>query len=95
MFRKMRPLPFLRVTLILAAAFLLGRTAAQVTSFVTASHSDQIHSSAEGNWGLGFQEEGQPPVGNATVDELAREAGISKGAFYRFYPVLPLSDGDE
>ena len=70
MFRKMRPLPFLRVTLILAAAFLLGRTAAQVTSFVTASHSDQIHSSAEGNWGLGFQEEGQPPVGNATVDEL-------------------------
>ena len=72
MFRKMRPLPFLRVTLILAAAFLLGRTAAQVTSFVTASHSDQIHSSAEGNWGLGFQEEGQPPVGNATVDELAQ-----------------------
>ena len=23
---------------------------------------------------------------HATVDELAREAGISKGAFYRFYP---------
>ena len=72
MLRKMRPLPFLRVTLLLVAAFLLGCTAAQVSSFVAASHSSRLHSSAEGNWGLGFQDEGQPPVGNATVDELAQ-----------------------
>ena len=72
MSRKIKPLPCLRVTLLLAAAFLLGRTAAQVTSFVSSSHSDRIQSSAEGNWGLGFQEEGQPPVGNATSQELAQ-----------------------
>lgn len=24
------------------------------------------------NWGLGFQREGEPPTGNATVDELKR-----------------------
>ena len=28
--------------------------------------------SAEGNWGLSFQEEGMPPVGNATMDYLAK-----------------------
>ena len=26
--------------------------------------------SAEGNWGLSFQQEGKPPVANATADEL-------------------------
>ena len=72
MSRKIKLFPCLRVTLLLAAAFLLGRAAAQVTSSVAASHSGQIQSSAEGNWGLGFQEEGQPPVGNATSQELAQ-----------------------
>ena len=32
---------------------------------------------SEGNWGLSFQEEGKTPVGNATVEELAKY-----GAFY-------------
>ncbi|HJA42790.1 MAG TPA: polysaccharide deacetylase family protein [Candidatus Dorea stercoravium] len=72
MSRKIKLFPCLRVTLLLAAAFLLGRAAAQVTSSVAASHSGQIQSSAEGNWGLGFQEEGRPPVGNATSQELAQ-----------------------
>ena len=33
---------------------------------------DAVETSAEGNWGLSFQEEGQPPVANATFEELAR-----------------------
>lgn len=33
---------------------------------------DAVETSAEGNWGLSFQEEGQPPVANATFEELAQ-----------------------
>ncbi len=29
-----------------------------------------VPASADGNWGLSFQQEGQPPVGNATSDYL-------------------------
>ncbi len=35
------------------------------------STNARIRSSAEGNWGLSFQEDGKPPVGNATFAELA------------------------
>lgn len=31
-----------------------------------------IQSAADGNWGLSFQEEGKPPVANATFEELAK-----------------------
>ncbi len=37
------------------------------------SHADAsqtVPASAEGNWGLSFQQEGKPPVGNATADYL-------------------------
>lgn len=34
-------------------------------------HMEAVETSAEGNWGLSFQEEGQPPVANATYKELA------------------------
>ena len=37
------------------------------------SHADvsqTVPASAEGNWGLSFQQEGKPPVGNATADYL-------------------------
>ena len=36
----------------------------------TFSSKDQTIHFTEGNWGLGFGQEGQPPTGNATVDEL-------------------------
>ena len=38
------------------------------------AHTDSgaVAVSAEGNWGLSFQEEGQPPVANATFEELAQ-----------------------
>lgn len=35
-------------------------------------NAEAVETSAEGNWGLSFQEEGQPPVANATFEELAQ-----------------------
>ena len=32
----------------------------------------EVSAGAEGNWGLSFQENGQLPIGNATIEELAR-----------------------
>ena len=36
------------------------------------ANSGPVAASAEGNWGLSFQEDGQPPVANATFEELAQ-----------------------
>lgn len=36
------------------------------------SGSTVLRDAAEGNWGLSFQEEGKPPVANATFEELAK-----------------------
>lgn len=38
------------------------------------AHADtgSVAASADGNWGLSFQEDGQPPVANATFEELAQ-----------------------
>ncbi len=33
-------------------------------------HHRAVETAAEGNWGLSFQQEGQPPVANATMDYL-------------------------
>ena len=62
------------VSLFLAAAYLLGAAAGIADS----SRDREKHSagvpaapaSAEGNWGLSFQEEGETPVGNATFEYL-------------------------
>lgn len=55
------------VTLLFAAAFLCGQlTAKTIHSKETAA----IETSADGNWGLSFPEEGKTPTGNATIDEL-------------------------
>lgn len=72
---------FLRIsklTLLFMAAFLAGHFAARLhehftqgTSLKTISQTHVIDFS-EGNWGLSFQEEGQPPVANATAQELAQ-----------------------
>ena len=35
-------------------------------------NAEAVETSAEGNWGLSFQEEEQPPVANATFEELAQ-----------------------
>ena len=66
------------ILLILAAAYLLGASAdiapetlSQVNKADPASAA-AVPASAEGNWGLSFQEEGKTPVGNATFEELAK-----------------------
>ena len=36
------------------------------------TQTEAVPASAEGNWGLSFQEDGRTPVGNATMEELAK-----------------------
>ena len=55
------------VLVIFAAAFFAGRMAARTEKMLGTSPA-----SAEGNWGLSFQQEGEKPVGNATYEELAQ-----------------------
>lgn len=67
--------------LLLAAAFFAGRTAARLCSYTSGSLTEMtsgltsggnVFEFSEGNWGLSFQEDGQTPVGNATIAELAQ-----------------------
>ena len=52
-------------------SFFLGYQIAKITDKITAKTTDTaISASADGNWGLSFQTEGQPPVANATADYL-------------------------
>lgn len=56
-----------RLALLFAAAFLAGRAAGRAQDYFA---PQAVATSAEGNWGLSFQDEGQPPVANATAEEL-------------------------
>lgn len=66
------------ILLILAAAYLLGTSAGIAAEKLSQDNKADPASaaavpvSAEGNWGLSFQEEGKTPVGNATFEELAK-----------------------
>lgn len=69
----------LSILFLFSLAFLVGHFAGFINTYFF-SVPDQaaitptdarIHSSAEGNWGLSFQEDGKTPVGNATMTELA------------------------
>ncbi len=55
----------LAVALLFCLSFLCGRLLGAVTSPKAAP------ASADGNWGLSFQQEGKPPIGNATADYLS------------------------
>ena len=52
-----------------AAAFLTGHLLARGVATLETTASPP---SASENWGLGFSEEGKPPTGNATVEELKK-----------------------
>lgn len=54
----------LAVGLLFTLSFLCGRWLGYATK------KDAVTASADGNWGLSFQQEGQPPVANATADYL-------------------------
>lgn len=55
------------VIMLFIAAFFVGRLGAKMTA-----GRQTATVSAEGNWGLSFQQEGEPPVANATYEELAK-----------------------
>ena len=55
----------LKIFLLFLCAFMAGRMGAMFTS-----HQKAVTAAADGNWGLSFQQEGQPPVANATMDYL-------------------------
>lgn len=69
MLKKWKCKTSLGVLLLLALSFLLGNGVALVGEFVA---SREVAASAEGNWGLGFQQDGAPPVGNVSSEELAK-----------------------
>ncbi len=58
-----------KLLFLFAAAFALGHGAGKVQDHFK---PEAVMTSAEGNWGLSFQEEGQPPVANATAEELKK-----------------------
>ena len=58
----------LRFSFIFIFAFLAGTCIAHIKEQLS---PQAVETSTEGNWGLSFQEEGAPPVANATFEELA------------------------
>lgn len=56
-----------KILLLFLAAYFTGYGAAK---FTNEKSNEVIQTSAEGNWGLSFQQEGEPPVANATADYL-------------------------
>lgn len=54
------------VALLFLAAFFTGR---MLCGWI---EPESVPTAADGNWGLGFSEEGQPPTANATREELAQ-----------------------
>ena len=56
-----------RVLLLLAAAFLAGDLTARGVEYF---QPEAVPAAAEGDWGLSFQQEGEPPVANASFEEL-------------------------
>lgn len=59
----------IKLTFVFAIAFLLGTAAGKTKEHFM---PEAITTSAEGNWGLSFQEEGQPPVANTSAEELKK-----------------------
>ena len=55
-----------------SSSVILFRKSESVSDRSAADSSESVPTSAEGNWGLSFQEDGQPPVANATFEELAQ-----------------------
>lgn len=69
MSRKLKYIAILKIPLFFAAAFLLGHFTAQAVEHF---HPQAVQTAADGNWGLSFQEDGRPPVANATMDDLKK-----------------------
>lgn len=66
--KKDKIIKFSKIIFLFAAAFLAGRLVAWATA---PAASPSVNAQTE-NWGLSFQQEGKPPVANATFDELKK-----------------------
>lgn len=66
--KKPRIKSILRFSFIFIFAFLAGTCIAHLKETIS---PQAVTASTEGNWGLSFQEEGAPPVANATFEELS------------------------
>lgn len=66
---KQNLLKGVKLLLLFAAAFLAGQLTARGVDYL--KHK-AVPTAADGNWGLSFQEDGQPPVANASFDELKK-----------------------
>ncbi len=56
----------------LLSLFLLSFLAGNLLASATLGLPEATPASADGNWGLSFQQEGKPPVANATADYLSQ-----------------------
>ncbi len=56
-----------KILFLFIGAFLAGHITARMADHL---EPDVLETSAEGSWGLSFQEDGQPPVANATAESL-------------------------
>ena len=61
---------YVKIGILFCASFLLGHAVGMARDYFT--QDEAVTASADGNWGLSFQEEGQPPVANASFEELAK-----------------------
>ena len=69
MFSRLKSKNIIRICFLFFAAFFVGTGAAFLHDHF---FSAAVPTSSEGNWGLSFQTDGDPPVGNATFDELKK-----------------------
>lgn len=63
---------FIRTSLLFAGAFLLGTLAALSKEHFFPAAPEVVMTAADGNWGLSFQQDGEPPVANASYEELKK-----------------------
>ena len=62
-------IPAVKISILFIAAYILGYSGGAAIHLFT---SEAVPASADGNWGLSFQQEGEPPVANVSADELAK-----------------------
>jgi len=66
--KKFRYISTLKMCLLFITAYMVGHCGASVANYFSPA---AITASADGNWGLSFPKEGQPPVANVSAEELA------------------------
>lgn len=67
--KSLRSLRLLLLPLLLVGAFFLGHITGFVMEHISPATAE---TSADGNWGLSFQEEGAAPIGNADAEDLKK-----------------------